>query len=141
MKELLPHLSGLLNAVVAALLLAGFVAIRRGHRRLHPRLMLSAVAAGVVFLACYGLQVALVGHRRFPGDDAVRTLFLVVLGTHTALAVTVPPLVLATLYLAWRGDHARHRRLARVTFPVWSYVAVTGVLIYILNNHVRPPGE
>jgi putative membrane protein len=140
LTEALPHLSGLLNAVIVALLLAGFVAIRRGRRELHPRLMLSAVAVGVVFLVCYGLQVGLVGHRRFPGDDWVRTLFLVILGTHTTLALTVPPLVLATLYFAWRRDGAKHRRLARITFPIWCYVASTGVLIYLFNNHLRPTG-
>jgi putative membrane protein len=137
--EILPHVSGALNALVATLLIAGFVAIRRGHRTLHPRLMLGAFGVGLVFLACYATQVILTGHRRFPGDDWVRTVFLAILLTHTALAVSIVPLVLRTLYLAYHRRFVTHRWWARITFPVWVYVAVTGVVIYWMNNHLRPP--
>ncbi len=137
--EVLPHVSGALNALVATLLIAGFVAIRRGHRTLHPRLMLGAFGVGLVFLACYATQVILTGHRRFPGDDWVRTLFLAILLTHTVLAVSIVPLVLRTLYLAYHQRFVTHRWWARITFPVWVYVAVTGVVIYWMNNHLRPP--
>jgi putative membrane protein len=137
--SLLPHLNGALNGLIAALLIAGFVAIRRGDRRLHPRLMVSAVCVGALFLVLYVAQVALIGHQRFPGDDLVRDVFLVVLTTHTALALVVIPLVLRAVYLGTRRRFPEHRRLVRVTYPVWLYVSLTGVVIYWMNNHLRPP--
>lgn len=136
--QLLPHLNMGLNALIALLLIAGWVAIRRGKRTLHPRLMVSAVLTGVVFLGTYALQVWLTGHKRFPGDDWVRTAFLAMLLSHTILAVAVPPLVGRTLYLAVKGRLDEHKPLARVTFAVWLYVALTGVLVYWANNHLRP---
>lgn len=138
MLGLLPHLNGALNAAIAILLLAGWVAIRRGRRDVHPRLMLAAFGLGCVFLALYVAQTALAGHGRFPGDDWVRTAFVVVLGSHTLLAVATVPLVLRTLQLAARRRFAEHRRIARVAFGVWLYVASTGVVIYWMNNQVRP---
>ena len=136
--EALPHINAALNGTVAALLIAGFVAIRKGKRELHPKLMLSAFGVGLVFLAGYVLQVALTGHKRFPGDDWVRSAFLVVLLTHTILAVVIVPLVLRTLYLGLKKRLDEHKRIARITFALWLYVAVTGVVIYAMNNHLRP---
>lgn len=138
MREILPHANGALNAAIAALLIAAFAAIRQGRRALHRRLMLSAVSLGVVFIALYVVQTALLGHQRFPGDDWVRTLFLVVLSTHTVLAVAVVPLVARALQLGIRGRLAEHRRIVRITYPVWLYVALTGLFIYWMNNFVRP---
>ena len=114
------------------------VAIRSGRRELHRRLMLSAVSLGALFAVLYVIQTSLAGHRRFPGDDWVRTFFLAVLFTHTALAVAVVPLIARTLQLAFRGRFAEHRRIVRVTYPVWLYVALTGLFIYWMNNVVRP---
>jgi len=139
-RELLPHLNGGLNAVVALLLLAALAAIRRGRRALHARLMICAIAAGVIFLSLYVLAFVVIGHRRFPGDDWVRALFLVILGTHELCAVIVVPLLVRTVYLALRERFDEHRRIVRFTYPVWLYVAVTGVVIYWMNNHLRPPG-
>lgn len=140
MAELIPHISGALNAVIAVFLVAGFRAIRRGDEVRHPRWMLAALGVGIVFIAVYGAQTQIAPYGRFPGDDWVRALFVVVLLTHTALAVVIVPLIVATVVLARRGERERHRRLARVTFPLWFYVAVTGVVIYVMNNHVRPHG-
>lgn len=137
--DLLPHLNGALNGVMGSLLVAGLVAIRRGNRRLHPRLMVAAFALGVCFLVLYVVDWYLVGHRRFPGDDAVRTLFLTILTTHTVLAVIVVPLVLRTLQLGIQERFAEHRRIVRFTYPMWLYVSVTGVVIYWMNNFLRPP--
>jgi putative membrane protein len=140
-SELLPHWNGLLNAVIAVLLVLALRAIRRGERERHRRLMLGATAVGLVFVASYVLQTWLEGgHRRFPGDDAVRTLFVVILASHTALSVLLVPLLATTLTFAFRGRFDRHRRLARITFPIWLYVAVTGVAIYVMNRYVRPIG-
>ena len=134
----MPHVNGALNFAIAALLVAALVAIRAGRRDVHRRLMLSAVSLGVAFVALYVVQTSVTGHRRFPGDDWVRTLFLWVLATHTALAVAVVPLVARTLQLALRGRFAEHRRLVRLTYPVWLYVALSGLFIYGMNNFVRP---
>jgi putative membrane protein len=139
MAELLPHWNAALNVGIAVLLVSAYAAIRRGRRDLHPRLMLGALGLGAAFLVSYVALVALVGHRRFPGDDWVRTLFLAILATHTALAVAVVPLALRTVYLAAQQRFAEHRRIARITLPLWLYVAVTGVVIYWMNNHLRPP--
>ena len=136
--DLLPHWNALLNAVNTALLLLGRAAIRRGDRRLHRRRMLAAVGVGAAFVASYVVTVLLRGHGRFPGDDWLRTVFLAILGTHTALAVVVVPLIGRTLFLALRERFEEHQRLARLTYGIWLYVAATGVVIYLLNNWIRP---
>ncbi len=138
LQDLLPHVNGALNAAITVLLIAALVAIRRGRRETHRRLMLSAVSLGTLFIVLYVVQTSLSGHRRFPGDDWVRTLFLCILATHTVLAVAVVPLVARTLQLALRERFAEHRRIVRVTYPVWLYVALTGLFIYWMNNFVRP---
>ena len=136
--QVLPHLGGALNAMVAILLLAALAAIRTGRKTLHGRLMLSALAVGTVFLALYVYQWAALGHSRFPGHDWVRVLFLVILGTHELMAVAVVPLLARTVYLASRERFEEHRRIVLFTYPVWLYVALTGVMIYWMNQHVRP---
>jgi uncharacterized membrane protein YozB (DUF420 family) len=137
--EALPHVSASLNAISASLLIAALVAIRNGRRLLHARLMLGNLTASVLFVVCYVLQTLLLGHQRFPGDDWVRTLFLTLLFTHTFLAVVLVPLVGRTLYLALKQRFAEHRRIARVTYPIWLYVSATGVLFYWMIRHLRPP--
>ena len=138
MSDVLPHMSAVLNAVVLVLITLGWRAIKRGDRVQHPKLMISAGLVGVVFVAVYGLQTLLAGHQRFPGDDWVRTLFVVVLATHTFLAVSVVPLIGGAYYLAWRQRFDAHRKLVRVVWPIWMYVATTGLFIYGMNNWVRP---
>lgn len=141
MLVFLPHINGFLNGVVVVLILWGYIAIRRGDRQLHPLLMKSAVGAGFLFLAGYVVQTVLAGHTRFPGNDWVRTLFLLILGTHTVLALLVGPLVLRMVYLGIKGHFDAHKKLSRLAYPVWVYVSVTGVVIYWMNNFLRPqPG-
>jgi len=136
----LPHVNGALNAVVALLLLLALAAIRSGRRTTHERLMLAAVTTGTLFLALYVVQWVVRPHQRFPGDDWVRTAFLVILGTHEMLAAVLVPLVVRTVYLARRQRFEEHRRIVRWTYPVWLYVAVTGVAIYWMRQHLRPIG-
>jgi len=136
--QALPHVNGALNLAVAGLLLAALVAVHSGRSQLHGRFMQFAVAVGLAFLASYALQWALIPHRRFPGDDWVRMVFVTVLGSHELMAVIAVPLVWRTVLLARSGRVQAHRRLVRFTYPVWMYVAVTGVVIYVLRNHVRP---
>ncbi len=127
-----------LNLASLVLLLAAWRAIRHQLRDRHRRLMIANMGVAVLFLVLYVTQVLLFGHKRFPGDDWVRTAFLVLLGTHTVAAITLLPLVPVTLYRAFKQRFEAHRRIARVTIAVWIYVSVTGVLVYWLINHVRP---
>ncbi len=136
--EALPAVNAALNATSALLLALGFRAIRLGDRRRHRALMLGAIGTSTVFLASYLTRVALTGTHRFPGTGVLRAAYLAVLGSHTVLAALAAPLVLGTLVLALRGRYASHRRLARVTLPVWLYVSVTGVLVYVMLYHLAP---
>jgi putative membrane protein len=138
LAEILPSLLATLNGVSVVLLITAFAAIRRDHRDRHRALMLANLGVSVLFVVVYVVQMSLVGITRFPGDDWVRSLFLVILTSHTILAVTLVPLVLRTVYLAFKERFAGHRRIARVTFPIWLYVSATGVVIYWMNHHLRP---
>ncbi len=138
LAEILPSLLASLNGVNVTLLITAFAAIRRGNRGRHRALMLANLGVSVLFIVVYVVEMSLVGVTRFPGDDWVRTLFLVILTSHTSLAVTLVPLVLRTVYLALKERFAEHRRIARVTFPIWLYISATGVVIYWMNHHLRP---
>lgn len=126
----LPALNALLNATSAVLLFLGWRLIRRGRREAHHRAMLAAVACSTVFLVSYLTYHVQVGSVRFQGQGAIRTVYFTILISHTILAVTVVPLVLVTLVRALQARFDRHRRLARITFPIWCYVSITGVIVY-----------
>ena len=126
----LPALNACLNATSAVLLATGYVLIRRGQRTAHKRVMLAALVSSALFLTSYLVYHAQVGSVRFRGQGQVRTLYFTILLTHTVLAVVIVPLVGMTLVPALRGRFDRHRRLARITLPLWAYVSVTGVVIY-----------
>jgi putative membrane protein len=126
----LPTLNAVLNAASALLLACGFAAIRAGRRDAHRRFMLAAVSTSSLFLVSYLVYHFQVGSVRFTGVGAIRSAYLAILLTHTVLAVAIVPLVLLTLRLALRERFPAHRRLARVTLPLWAYVSVTGVVIY-----------
>lgn len=133
--EKLPAVNAALNATCAVLLVAGYAFIRRRKIAAHRRTMKTAFAVSVVFLASYLTYHQHAGVHRYPGSGTLRTVYLVILATHTVLAVVVVPLVLRTLYL---GNHARfveHRRIARWTLPIWFYVSVTGVVVYGMLYH------
>ena len=132
----LPTVNAALNALAFVLLTLGYAAIRRGARERHRRLMLAACAASTLFLVSYLTRVALTGTHRFPAGGALRAAYLAILGSHTLLAALVLPLVLRALFLALRDRFPAHRRIARVTLPVWLYVSVTGVVVYVLLYHV-----
>ena len=134
----LPALNAVLNAASAAFLAVGFAAIRRRRVRVHRTCMLAAFAASTVFLASYVTYHAHAGTTRFAGGGWARPVYLVILGTHTALAALIPPLAIVTLSLAFRARFARHARLARWTLPVWFYVSLTGVVIYLMLYRLYP---
>jgi uncharacterized membrane protein YozB (DUF420 family) len=128
----LPHLNALLNGMAAVLLVLGYRHIRAGRIDAHRRAMLAAFACSVLFLTSYLVYHAQVGSVRFAGTGPLRALYLTILATHTVLAATVPFLSIATLSLALRRRFPRHRALARWTLPVWLYVSVTGVVVYLM---------
>jgi putative membrane protein len=138
LAEILPPVNAALNATSASLLFLGWRAIRAGDRARHRALMLSALGTSALFLAGYLTRVALTGTHRFPGAGALRAAYLALLGSHTLLAALALPLVVAAFALALRGRFEAHRRVARWTFPVWMYVSVTGVLVYVMLYWVAP---
>ncbi|HVO26116.1 MAG TPA: DUF420 domain-containing protein [Candidatus Margulisiibacteriota bacterium] len=132
----LPTLNAALNGTSAALLVLGYRFIRQREIRAHRACMLAAFAVSIIFLVSYVVYHARVGSVHFPGTGFVRGVYFGILITHTILAALVPPLAIVTLYRAWCGTFERHRRLARWTFPVWLYVSVTGVVVYVMLYQV-----
>jgi len=128
----LPAVNATLNALSAILLLIAYVLIRRRRIEQHRLVMLAAFATSTLFLISYVVYHAQVGSVRFTREGFVRPLYLTILATHVVLAATVPVLATITLSLGLRRRFARHRSIARWTFPIWMYVSVTGVLVYVL---------
>lgn len=132
----LAPLNALLNLSAAVFLVAGLVWIRRREVRRHRAAMIGAVSASALFLVFYVIRFSLTGTHRFAGEGAARVAYLAILGSHTVLAVVIVPLVLRLLYLAYRKRFRAHARLARWTFPMWLYVSVTGIAVYVMLYHV-----
>ncbi len=128
----LPAVNATLNAISGVLLLTGYVLIRARKIDLHRRCMIAAFATSAVFLVCYLVYHAQVGSVRFTREGFVRPLYFTILATHVVLAAMVLPMALLTLSRGLNGQFSRHRAIARWTFPVWLYVSVTGVLVYVL---------
>jgi len=130
--NLFPALNASLNGASAILIVTGRSLIRRGNVRLHRACMLGAVVLSSAFLVCYLYYHAHVGSVHFPGQGWAKTLYFSILISHTLLAAAVPILVIITLTLALRQKFDRHRRIARWTYPIWLYVSVTGVIVYLM---------
>lgn len=128
----MPGVNAALNATSAALLVAGFVAIRNGRRELHKRLMVSAFAASAVFLVGYILYHYAHGDTQYKGEGTIRIAYFAILISHVLLSIAMLPMILTTFYLAARERLAAHKRLARWTLPIWLYVSVTGVVIFFM---------
>lgn len=128
----LPAVNASLNAVSGILLACGYALMRQRRIELHRRFMIAAFAASSLFLVCYVIYHAQVGSVPFPRQGFVRPIYFVILITHVMLAATVPPLAIITLTRGLKGRYPQHRRIARWTFPIWMYVSVTGVLVYVL---------
>lgn len=124
--------NAVLNAVATLLLVTGWLAIRRGKVKAHRSAMTAAFVTSCVFLVSYLARYAIEGTHRFAGPEAVRPVYLAILGTHVPLAAAVPVLALRMFFLAWKGRFEAHRRLGRITLPIWLYVSVTGVVIYLM---------
>ncbi len=128
----LPAVNASLNALSGVLLVTGYTLIRARRIAAHRAVMIAAFAASVLFLVCYVVYHAQVGSVPFPRYGFVRPLYFTILITHVLLAFTVPPLAIVTLTRGLKGRYPQHRAIARWTFPIWLYVSVTGVLVYVL---------
>jgi uncharacterized membrane protein YozB (DUF420 family) len=128
----LPAVNATLNATATVFLVCGYVSIRRGRRELHKKCMLGALTASALFLVSYVIYHANAGSRPFDGEGGIRLLYFVILITHVILAAAILPLALVTTARGLRSQFGRHVRIARWTFPIWLYVSVTGVVIYLM---------
>ena len=132
-------MNAILNATSAILLVVGHRAILRLQIERHRRLMLAAFTISILFLVSYLTYHAQVGSVRFPGQGPIRMVYFAVLISHTILAATVPVLAGITLYLGLKRRDDRHRSIARWTYPIWLYVSITGVIVYVMLYHLYPP--
>jgi uncharacterized membrane protein YozB (DUF420 family) len=133
-----PEINATLNGTATLLLTAGFICIKQHRIHAHRACMLTAFFVSAFFLVSYVTGKIVRGITYFDGQGFWRYLYLTILTTHTILAIIIVPLVLRTLWLAWHGDFPRHRAWARWTFPLWYYVAVTGVVVYFMLFQICP---
>ena len=134
----LPHLNAFLNSTSAVLLISGYRFIRGGRIAAHRNCQIAALISSTVFLACYLTYHYYHGATHFPGHGIVRWAYFAILISHTILAIVIVQLIMVTLYRATRGDFQRHRSIARWTLPLWLYVSVTGVIVYLMLYHFYP---
>lgn len=134
----LPHLNAILNSTSAFFLLAGYSFIRAGRVGAHRTCQILALSASGLFIASYLTYHYYHGATRFTGQGLVRSIYFTILTSHTILAVVIVPLVGLTVYRAARRDFVRHRKIARWTLPLWLYVSVTGVFVYLMLYHLYP---
>ncbi|MEO5894847.1 MAG: DUF420 domain-containing protein [Vicinamibacterales bacterium] len=128
----LPAVNATLNGISAILLTTGWILIRKRRIEQHRKVMLAAFATSILFLIGYVIYHANVGSRPFPGQGPIRTVYFAILIPHIILAAAVVPLSLITLSRALRAQFDKHRRIARWTLPIWLYVSVTGVIVYLM---------
>lgn len=127
---ILPTVNACLNTTTTLLLVAGLVLIKRGKKDVHKAVMLSACATSTLFLISYLYYHYHHGSTKFMGQGPIRPVYFFILITHTVLAAVIVPLILKTLFHAFRGEFPKHAGIARLTLPLWLYVSVTGVVVY-----------
>jgi uncharacterized membrane protein YozB (DUF420 family) len=128
----LPTINATLNALCTVLLLYGYSLIRQGKREQHKLVMLSAFGVSIVFLICYLVYHYNVGSVPYQGQGIMRTVYFTILISHVVLAATVPVLAILTLWRAFQERFDKHRKIAKITFPIWLYVSITGVIVYLM---------
>ena len=136
--EIHPAINAALNLTSFVFLVAGRIAIARGDAATHKRRMLSAFTASAVFLVSYLIRFATTGAHKYPGAGWDKTLYLLILFSHMVLAALLVPLLVGALRRALRGDFVAHRKIVKYTWPIWVYVSVTGVLVYLMLYHLGP---
>ena len=135
----LPTVNATLNGLAASFLLMGFAAIKAGRKPLHIASMVAATTTSSIFLAGYILHHYYYGDTSFTAEGFIRPLYFFILISHIILSMALVPLVMMTLYFALSGRFTRHKGLARWTFPIWMYVSVTGILVYLILNNFNHP--
>ena len=128
----LPPIYATINGITAVLLIAAVMAIKNGKRKLHERLMTSAIALSVAFLVMYVAYHMTSDSTKFGGEGAIKYIYFFILITHIILSIAIIPMVLITYVRALAGNFDRHKKIAKITFPIWLYVAVTGVVVYLM---------
>ncbi len=143
--HIFPHLNAALNATACVFLIAGFYFIMRGRIERHRACMLTASAVSAIFLASYLAHHALrsyyfgIGPTRFTHTGLIRPVYFTILASHTILAAAVAPFILLTLYRGLKEQFDKHRRIARLVYPIWLYVSITGVVVYLILYQLYPP--
>jgi putative membrane protein len=136
--SILPHFNAALNASSFVLLVSGYLFIRRKKVKAHRNCQIAALSASVVFLISYLTYHSQHGVTRFAGQGIARPIYVTILFTHTILAAVIVPFIIITVRRAMRGDFQRHKRIARLTLPMWLYVSITGVVVYLMLYHLYP---
>lgn len=131
-----PHVfatvSAIINSAVAVLLLAGLISAKQKKYNLHKKIMLLAIVLSVLFLLSYIAHHLLAAETKFGGEGTIKTIYYIILFTHIPLAGIILPFILFTAYRALIGEYQQHKKLTRITWPIWFYVAVTGVIVYLM---------
>ena len=135
----LAHVDALLNTISIVLLVVGLALIKRRRESAHKWVMLGAFGVSAVFLVCYLAHHYLVGSVKYPADASYRVVYYVILISHILLAATVPVLAGGTIYFGLKDQRARHRKWAKIAFPIWLYVSITGVVVYAMLYHLAGP--
>ena len=133
-----PLLNACLNFISTVLLVCGFVAIKNRKVRLHKKFMIAALCTSALFLTFYLIYHYTQGHLLFQGEGSVRTVYLIILVPHILLAAAMLPMIILTFYFIFRGQIVSHKKMARWTFPIWLYVSITGVVLYIYMYQMYP---
>jgi putative membrane protein len=131
-EHIFAKINAAINSTVSVLLLLGLIAVKNKKYLLHKKIMLSAIILSCLFLVSYICHHLFTGETKFGGEGTVRYVYYFILGTHIILAAIILPFILFTAYRSMIGEFARHKKLARITWPIWFYVAVTGVVVYFM---------
>ena len=136
----LPLINACLNMLSSVFLISGWVTVKKNKVEAHKKLMITAFATSALFLACYLYYHFTAGHFKFTGEGTIRTMYFIILVPHILLAMVMVPMILRTFYLAFKDEREKHRKIAKVTLPIWLYVSLTGVILY-LYIYVWFPGN
>ncbi len=128
----LPTLNASLNSIAATLLLWGYISIKQGKRDLHRNIMVAALIVSAFFLTSYLIYHYHVPSKKFPDLGWIKTVYLIILIPHIILAAAMVPMILKTFWHAYKGEWEKHKKIARLTFPIWMYVSITGVIVYFM---------
>jgi len=137
--DILPHIQATLNLTAVSLMMVGYYYIRKQNKAAHRACMIAALVVSTLFLVAYLYYHFEVGNVKFAGQGIIRPIYFSILASHILLAALIVPLILVTVSYAFREQFTKHRRIARWTLPLWIYVSITGIIVYLLAFHLYPP--